>query len=134
MYSVNQRVGVEMRFHANQISRGNAFSIPVTNVSGVRSKLIPELDIPDLPGAACKGTVTDADDDPFFPKKGAGGRKQIAEARAVCNGCSAKRKCLEAALKWDRAHPDYFDRTQGVWGGTTEAERQEILKEENNAA
>lgn len=110
-----------------------AMFIPVENVAGVRTRQIPELPLPHLPGAACKGMVTDPENDLFFPGMGGGGRRQRDRAIAICNGCPIKDRCLQEALDWDRAHPDYYDRTQGIWGGTTEAQRKAILRGENAA-
>jgi WhiB family redox-sensing transcriptional regulator len=104
--------------------------VSVVNLSGIRTRQIPELDIPDLPGALCKGID---DPDMFFPEQVAGGRKRAKQAALICQGCPVKRKCLDYALDWDREHPDYYERIVGVWGGTTEAERRKMLKEENAA-
>ncbi|QFG10312.1 WhiB transcriptional factor [Mycobacterium phage DyoEdafos] len=112
-------------------SRTRTPQIAGVNVGGVRHREIPELAIPDLPGALCKGI-----DDPemFFPSQRKGGRKAAAEARKMCQRCPIQKRCLEWALDWDREHPDFYDRLEGIWGGTNEAERREILKEESNAA
>ncbi|ADL71041.1 WhiB family transcription factor [Mycobacterium phage Halena] len=106
-------------------------TVIATNVAGRRNRTIPELSIPDLPGAVCKGVE---DPDIFFPGVGGGGRKAIKQAKALCATCPVRVKCLDEALNWDREHPDYYDRTQGIWGGTTEAERKVILKKERHAA
>lgn len=45
---------------------------------------------------------------------------QIAAAKRVCGGCSARRECLAFAL----THA-----VHGVWGGTTEAERAALQRE-----
>lgn len=60
--------------------------------------------------ANCKGLNMFPDRDNF---------KVLAVAKLACNGCVVRGECLEAAL--DRAEP------HGVWGGTTEDERKEIL-------
>jgi hypothetical protein len=46
--------------------------------------------------------------------------KRIAEARAICYGCVNEVICRQHAL----AHPE---ETCGMWGGTTDEERAEIL-------
>ncbi|OYN81730.1 WhiB family transcriptional regulator [Mycolicibacterium sphagni] len=107
-------------------------TIQVKNLSGIRTRLIPELEIPELPGAACKGVVTGPENDIFHPGPGAGGRNKRDAAKAMCGGCPVKAACLEYALDWDSSH-DYYERSEGVWGGTTEAERKEILKGRNAA-
>jgi WhiB family transcriptional regulator, redox-sensing transcriptional regulator len=62
--------------------------------------------------AACK----DADPDLFFPVSGIGsGRRQAAEAKAVCASCGVRQLCLDYALVTRQEY--------GVWGGTTEADR-----------
>ncbi|AXH67885.1 WhiB transcriptional factor [Mycobacterium phage Bromden] len=106
-------------------------TVPVTNVSGIRTRVIPELAIPDLPGALCKGVD---DPDMFFPSQRKGGRKAAIEARKMCERCPIQKRCLDWALDWNRDHPDYYDQLEGIWGGTNEAERREILKGGNNAA
>jgi WhiB family redox-sensing transcriptional regulator len=67
--------------------------------------------------AACMS----ADPDLFFPIASAGpALSQAEEAKAVCAGCRVRRSCLEFALATGQAH--------GVWGGTTEEERQAMRK------
>lgn len=48
---------------------------------------------------------------------------KAARAKAICAGCKVATPCLEYALSVDPAH-DW-----GIWGGTTESERNEIRKE-----
>jgi WhiB family redox-sensing transcriptional regulator len=62
--------------------------------------------------AACKGVGVDA----FVIGKG--GRYS---RRELCDGCSVRQECLEAAL----ADPELV----GLWGGTTEGERREIRRQ-----
>lgn len=52
----------------------------------------------------------------FFPSDGAG----VDRARKVCADCPVKLPCVEYALE------QRID--QGVWGGTSERERQRILR------
>lgn len=71
----------------------------------------PEL--PELPGAACKGT-----DNPevFFPPAGHGGGTFFIErAKATCATCPSATACLQYALTHD---------VLGIWGGTTRPERK----------
>lgn len=65
--------------------------------------------------AACQT----ADPELFFPVAGAGAaRREIARAKAVCNGCRVREQCLDYAIDTAQAH--------GVWGGTTVDERRVI--------
>lgn len=63
--------------------------------------------------AACRT----ADPDIFFPVSAHGpGEDDIARAKEVCAECRVRRQCLQFALATHQMH--------GVWGGTTEEERQ----------
>lgn len=56
----------------------------------------------------------------FFPiGQGEGPRQQVQEARAVCARCPAVWQCLD----WATAH-----NVEGVWGGTTKEERDNIRR------
>ena len=62
--------------------------------------------------AACSA----ADPDLFFPISWSGpALRQVAQAKAICVRCHVRQACLGYALE---AGP-----VQGIWGGTTEAER-----------
>lgn len=65
--------------------------------------------------AACR--MPDVPVDIFFPGRGDGPTMQAA--LAVCQRCSSRSECLEANL----------DERDGVWGGTTAAERRRIRRE-----
>jgi WhiB family redox-sensing transcriptional regulator len=63
--------------------------------------------------AACQS----ADPELFFPiSELAASDRSIAEARAICTPCRVRSQCLAHAME---AGP-----VQGIWGGTTEKERQ----------
>jgi WhiB family redox-sensing transcriptional regulator len=63
--------------------------------------------------AAC----LEADPELFFPVTAHGpGAGEIARAKAVCAACRVRCQCLQYALATHQVH--------GVWGGTTEDERQ----------
>lgn len=47
-------------------------------------------------------------------------KKQIELATEVCGQCSVRQECLELALLGEE--------TEGVWGGTTEAERKSLIR------
>ncbi len=65
---------------------------------------------------ACRGK----DPELFFPVGVTGpAAKQIARAKRVCQGCVVRRRCLAWALDTGQ---------QGVWGGTTDAERRAVRR------
>jgi WhiB family redox-sensing transcriptional regulator len=69
--------------------------------------------------AAC----LEADPELFFPVSAHGpGAGEIARAKAVCAACRVRRQCLQYALATHQVH--------GVWGGTTEDERQLHVRRE----
>ncbi len=69
--------------------------------------------------AACR----DADPELFFPVTAHGpGKEEIEQAKALCAGCRVRRQCLQFALATHQMH--------GVWGGTTEDERQLHVRRE----
>ena len=57
----------------------------------------------------------------FFEDEPAFSRVQVRRARALCDVCPVKVRCLEMAL----ANREMF----GVWGGTTPLERRQILRQ-----
>lgn len=59
----------------------------------------------------------------FFPADEDKGVKQ-AEARRICDMCLAKLQCLDYALD---------NRSEGIWGGTSTAERNKIRKKRSRA-
>lgn len=61
--------------------------------------------------AACRG----ASPAPFFPEQG----QTAAQAKEVCARCPVRQQCLAANL----------GEREGVWGGTTPAERRRIRVE-----
>ena len=69
--------------------------------------------------AAC----LEADPELFFPVSAHGpGAGEIARAKEVCAACRVRRQCLQYALATHQVH--------GVWGGTTEDERQLHVRRE----
>ena len=63
--------------------------------------------------AACQT----AEPDLFFPISAVGlAENDVARARAVCQQCRVRAKCLDYALATRQA--------DGIWGGLTETERQ----------
>lgn len=73
--------------------------------------------IPDWEGALCRET----DPELFFPENGTK-FQQIKQAKEVCKECPLIRVCLAYALQGK------FD---GIWGGTTLAERTVLRKKLN---
>jgi WhiB family redox-sensing transcriptional regulator len=63
--------------------------------------------------AACRGIGTDA----FFPVVGGNGQA----ARAVCDTCAVRTKCMASAL-------DHAD-SVGVWAGTTDRDRKRMRQD-----
>ncbi|MGW0856921.1 WhiB family transcriptional regulator [Streptomyces sp. NPDC002690] len=58
----------------------------------------------------------------FFPVGDTGpALLQIEEAKSVCRLCPVVDACLRWAMKTDQAY--------GVWGGTSEADRRQALRE-----
>lgn len=67
--------------------------------------------------AACR----DEDPELFFPVSDVGpGARQVARAKAVCARCPVRSQCLRHALDNGLDH--------GVFGGTTERERRELVR------
>ncbi len=58
----------------------------------------------------------------FFPEPGSG--DGWSPALRVCAGCPVREDCLDYALRTNQ--------TQGVWGMTTPAERQQMLRFQQN--
>jgi WhiB family redox-sensing transcriptional regulator len=63
--------------------------------------------------AACRRYPTDL----FFPERG----EQADQARAVCAWCLCRAACLDFALAEETRQ--HF----GVWGGTTERDRRDLV-------
>ena len=67
--------------------------------------------------ARCLG----CDPDLFFPLGGTGAPLAQAEmAKAMCQGCPVRERCLHYALETNQG--------TGVWGGTTEEERRVLRR------
>jgi WhiB family transcriptional regulator, redox-sensing transcriptional regulator len=67
-----------------------------------------------------RGACLSADPELFFPLSSAGPSvEQLHQAKTVCAGCQVRAECLEFALATRQVH--------GVWGGTSEDERQQFL-------
>jgi WhiB family redox-sensing transcriptional regulator len=78
--------------------------------------------------ARCRpGNSEGIDPEVFHPVGSVGPayRRQVAEAQEICAGCPVAEECLQLALVYDqtkhRGRP-----VQGIWGGTTEAERRRL--------
>jgi hypothetical protein len=66
--------------------------------------------------AACGNTT---DPDVWFPERSVP-RRHLAEVLSLCEGCPVRRSCLAAGL---------LGHEYGIWGGTTEAERDAALED-----
>jgi WhiB family transcriptional regulator, redox-sensing transcriptional regulator len=86
----------------------------VTQLPAQRAALEPAEEQGDWwRSAACQ----EADPELFFPVAAHGpGAREVARAKAVCAACRVRRQCLQYALATHQLH--------GVWGGTSEDERQ----------
>ncbi|HEY5988724.1 MAG TPA: WhiB family transcriptional regulator [Streptosporangiaceae bacterium] len=68
-------------------------------------------------GWSARAACLSADPDLFFPISSSGpALAQVAKAKAICARCQVRQECLEFALAAHQIH--------GVWGGTSEEERQ----------
>lgn len=68
-------------------------------------------------GWSARAACLSADPDLFFPISSSGpALVQVAKAKAICARCQVRQECLEFALAAHQIH--------GVWGGTSEEERQ----------
>ena len=71
--------------------------------------------------AACRDTEPEL----FFPVGTTGmATDQIESAKRVCTNCDAQKHCLEFALD---------HRAQGIWGGTTDFERDAMVRQARQA-
>lgn len=67
--------------------------------------------------AACRNE----DPDLFFPIGTSGPSAiQTERAKALCQGCPVRERCLDRALDTEQ--------TLGIWGGTTETERRALRR------
>jgi WhiB family transcriptional regulator, redox-sensing transcriptional regulator len=66
--------------------------------------------------AACRS----ADPELFFPISSTGAEQaNVVRAKALCGRCDIRQRCLDYAIDSHQAH--------GIWGGTSEEERQVIV-------
>ena len=65
------------------------------------------------------GACLTADPELFFPiAEGTITKKQVAQAQRICADCPVRQQCLDFAMRTREP--------AGIWGGTTEAERQAL--------
>ena len=81
---------------------------------------MPSRDVTWRARAACR----DIDTSWFFPDSEV--NADVAPALAVCASCPVREECLEFALTTRQ--------DDGVWGGTTEAERKRIRRRRSKPA
>lgn len=106
--------GVGLRQESLIYIHGPVRRIPIKNDPAPARSLPTTLALartqPWMQFAVCHET----DPDLFFPE---GYNASYAEARAICANCPVRIECLDYAL----SHGE-----QGVWGGTSDRERQRI--------
>ncbi|MGY5764954.1 WhiB family transcriptional regulator [Brachybacterium sp. DNPG3] len=78
------------------------------------------IDLTPLPWVA-DALCAQTDPDAFFPDKGG----PIKDAKKICGGCPVREECLEAGITGVEV---------GIWGGTTERDRQRIRAQRAAAA
>ena len=67
-----------------------------------------------------RGACLSVDPELFFPLSSVGpAAGQLTQAKSVCTRCPVRAECLDFALATRQVH--------GVWGGTSEDERRQIL-------
>lgn len=69
--------------------------------------------------ALCRGADPNLFFAPNHPEKPEERQAREAKAKAICAQCPVRRECLEYALDTREPH--------GIWGGTNETERREII-------
>jgi len=70
-----------------------------------------------------QGACRDMDSNMFYyedQERGPCKEQRIAKAKAICETCKVKTECLEFAIQINERY--------GIWGGTTEEERQSIKR------
>src|SRR4051794_19547016 len=80
---------------------------------------------PNWPDAPCRGRAA-----LFFPPQGNAASHAVRQAKTVCAGCKYRQPCLEYALT-AQGSPGRW--VEGVWGGTTSKQRDEIRKARRDA-
>jgi WhiB family transcriptional regulator, redox-sensing transcriptional regulator len=73
--------------------------------------------------AACQN----ADPDLFFPVSSTGRGGEEARAKLICGRCPVRADCLSYAMNAGRP-------LQGIWGGTSEADRVRLRRNHRRAA
>jgi WhiB family redox-sensing transcriptional regulator len=102
--------GASAREHRQAISeREPVISVPATAA------------VADSASWQSRAACLDCDPDLFFPIAPSGpALQQMEQAKAVCTRCPVRRECLQYALATRQVH--------GVWGGTSEEERQQLRR------
>jgi WhiB family redox-sensing transcriptional regulator len=74
-----------------------------------------------------RGACLTEDPELFFPLTALGpGHAQVLAAKAICTKCDVRHECQAFALSTGQEH--------GVWGGTSEEERQALRRGHGRAA
>lgn len=74
--------------------------------------------------AACRGPEAALFFPPSWPERRDERERREATAKAICAECPVRPECLDFALRIREQH--------GIWGGTTESERRQLLTYEVN--
>jgi WhiB family redox-sensing transcriptional regulator len=76
--------------------------------------------------AACAG-IAKVDPTIFFPdvERGHTGPHVWDQARAICRSCVVRHECLEYQMKFE----EESGRRDGMWGGYTPKEREQLFQE-----
>lgn len=69
-----------------------------------------------------RGLCAQTDPEAFFPVKGG----STGEAKRICNRCEVRQECLDHALANDLRY--------GIWGGTSDRERQRLKRDRQRGA
>ena len=85
------------------------------NAAAVSSLVMPEAW---TERAACVGALNP---DAWFPERGANGNMEARLALRACADCPVRDLCLKEALAQGPS-------CEGIWGGTTHAERRKMLR------
>jgi WhiB family redox-sensing transcriptional regulator len=92
---------------------------PQTRSAGHEEAEVSMTALDNLASWWSRAACSTADPDLFFPISVSGPAvRQVARAKAICAGCQIRRECLGYALN--------SAAIQGIWGGTTEAERRRL--------
>lgn len=76
-----------------------------------------DLDVVELPGAACCGVTEPLWDDMVHGETAAQRHQRHQQAQAICQSCPARTDCLTGALRLRDRAVEPMHRPTGIWGG-----------------